>query len=280
MTDPHARRRMALALLVLTALLWSLGGLLIKSIRWNPMAVSGMRSLIAAAVIALVCRRMRFTWTFNQIGGAVAYAATVTLFVLANRMTTAANAILLQYTAPVWVALFAPRFLGERAGRRDWLTMGAVLGGMTLFFLDRLSPTGALGNVVAVGSGFCFGWMTLFFRRQKEGSAIESVFLGNLLAAAVGAPFMFNGPADGASWAALALLGAVQVALPYVLFSVAVRHVTALEAMIVPMIEPVLNPIWVLLALGEKPGPWAVAGGVVVLGAIAVRALSGRWSKD
>ncbi len=267
-------RRGALALLLLTAVLWSLGGILIKSIRWSPLAISGTRSLIGALVLGAVFgRRLRFTWSPAQVGGALAYAGTVTLFVFANKLTTAANAILLQYTAPVWVALFGYRFLGERTGRRDWITIAAVSGGMVLFFMDRLSPAGFWGNIIALASGFCFGWLTLFLRRQKEDSTIESIFLGNILAALIGLPAMLGSMPDARSWGLLVILGVVQMGLPYLLFSIAIRHVTAVEAIVVPVIEPILNPLWVLLLVGERPGPWALLGGTVVLGSLFLRYL-------
>lgn len=266
-------RGRALFLLVLTAVFWSLGGILIKSIEWNPMAISGMRSAIGAVAIRIAFGKLRFTWSRAQIGAAVAYAGTVTLFVVANKMTTAANAILLQYTAPIYVAAFGPWVLGERPRWEDVAAILVVLGGMVLFFLDRLTPAGFLGNVAALGSGACFGWLTLFLRAQKDGSGIESIFLGNLLAAAAGMPFMFPATPDAAGWAGLLLLGTVQLGLPYVLYATAVRDVPAATAILVPMIEPVLNPIWVLVLLGEVPGPMAIVGGAIILGAVAVRSL-------
>jgi drug/metabolite transporter (DMT)-like permease len=261
-------RRRALLLLVVTALLWSLGGILIKWIRWNPMAISGMRSAIGALVIGAVFRPLRFTWSRAQIGSALAYAGTVTLFVVATKMTTAANAILLQYTAPIYVASFGPWFLGEPSQREDVAAIAVILGGMVLFFLDRLTVAGFWGNMAALGSGACFGWLTLFLRSQKDGSGIESIFLGNLIAAAVAIPYMFREAPDARSWAGLAVLGTVQMGIPYILYAVAIRHVPAVTAILVPMIEPVLNPVWVLLFLGEAPGPMAILGGVVVLGAV------------
>jgi len=269
-----AARGRALLLLVLTAVFWSFGGLLIKWVRWHPMAISGMRSAIAALTILVVFRGLRFTWSCAQIGGAVAYAGTVTLFVVATKLTTAANAILLQYTAPIHVALFGPWFLGEPSRRRDVVSLAVIFGGMVLFFLDKLSPAGFRGNVAALGSGACFGWLTLFLRLQKGGSGIESIFLGNLLAAAVGLPFMFGAMPDARSWAGLLLLGTVQMGIPYVLFSMAVRNVPAVTAILVPMIEPVLNPLCVLLLLGEAPSPMAVAGGIVILGTVAARGIA------
>ncbi|MBK8507455.1 MAG: DMT family transporter [Candidatus Competibacteraceae bacterium] len=266
--------RRAVLMLLATAILWSLGGLLIKWVDWNPMAIAGTRSLIGAAVIAAIFRNeLRFTGSFEQIGAAVAYAGTVVLFVVANKLTTAANAILLQYTAPVYVALFSPWFLGERAQRRDWLSMVVILFGMLLFFGDELSFQGYLGNGVALVSGFCFAWLTLFLRRHREESSISALVLGNLLAGAIGLPFMFQATPDVGGWVGLLLLGVVQLGLPYVMYSLALRHVRAVEGILIPMIEPVLNPVWVFLLLGEAPGPLALLGGTIILGAVIFRAM-------
>ncbi len=271
--DPAHRR--AVLMLLATAILWSLGGLLIKWIDWNPLAIAGMRSLIGAVVIALVFHKeLRLTGSFEQIGAAVAYAGTVVLFVVANKLTTAANAILLQYTAPVYVVLFSPWFLGERAQRNDWLSLAVILVGMLLFFGDELSLDGYLGNGVALASGFCFAWLTLFLRRHREESAMSALVLGNLLAGLIGLPFMFQSMPDATGWVGLLLLGVVQLGLPYVMYALALRHVRAVEGILLPMIEPVLNPVWVFLLLGETPGPLALLGGAIILGAVIFRA---RW---
>jgi drug/metabolite transporter (DMT)-like permease len=257
------------------ALCWSLGGLLIKSVAWPPLAVAGGRGFIAAAFLAVFAPRFRFTWSAAQILGAVAYAATTILFVTATKLTTAANAILLQYTAPVWIALFGSWFLGERSTRADWLTIVVVFGGMGLFFCDDLQLAGFAGNLVALASGVAFASMTLLLRKQKDTSAEESIFLGNLLAGVVGLPFMFTAQThpNARGWIALALLGVVQLGISYLLYARAIRHVTALEAVLIPVIEPILNPIWVLLVLGEHPGPLSLAGGIIVLAAVTTRTI-------
>ncbi len=266
-----ANRKKALLLLVATAVLWSSGGLLIKSVNWNPLAIAGMRSAIAAVMILLFMRRPRFVWSAAQIGGAISYAGTVILFVTATKLTTAANAILLQYTGPIWVAIFGARFLGEKTTRTDWLMIGAVLAGMALFFLDKLSTGGLAGNLAAIGAGFAFGWFILFMRKQKDQSTLETPLLGNVIAAVVGIPFMFGSAPDLTGWAALATLGIFQLGLSYILFSAAVKHASALDSILVPTIEPLLNPIWVFILIGERPGPWAVVGGAIVLVAVTAR---------
>ena len=273
MTHPNKERYRAIVFLIITALLWSLGGLLIKWIPWNPMAIAGMRSAIAAVLMWLFHRKMYFTWSRSQIGAAFFYTATVILFVSANKMTTAANAILLQYTAPIYVALFANFLLGEKTTHWDWITVISALGGISLFFLDHLSTGSWWGNIIAILSGVSFAGLALFLRKQKDGSPLESLFLGNVLTAVIGLPFMLESYPGTTGWFGLFLLGVFQLGFSYILYARAIKHVTALEAILIPIIEPILNPIWVLLLLGETPGRWALVGGVIVLGSVTLRSI-------
>lgn len=246
---------------------------MIKAVTWHPLAVAGGRGLIAAVFIAATTRGLKFNFSRPQLIGAVTYAACTISFCTATKLTTAANAILLQYTAPVWVALFGAWFLGERATRADWLTIVAVLGGMALFFADSLELNHALGNAIAIVSGVFFAAMTIALRRQKDGSPAGSIILGNLLAFIVGLPWLLEAPPLTATgWWALGLLGVVQLGLSYWFYVRALRHVTALEAVLIPVIEPILNPLWVLLALGERPSSVALLGGAIVLTAVTLRA--------
>ncbi len=261
----------ALILLVVTAVLWSSGGLLIKSVDWHPLAISGARSIIAAAVIRLAFRGQPLHINKVQVIGALGYVATVMLFVSATKLTTAANAIVLQFTAPIWVALFGAWFLKEKTTALDWLTIGLVFGGMLLFFQDQMEAGHLRGNLLAVASGISMTVMALAMRKQKDGSPFGSVLLGNILAFVFGVPFMLDGGPSLAGWGIIALLGCFQLGISYVLYSIAIKHVTALEATIVTMIEPILNPIWVFLLLGETPGPWSLAGGAIILAAIVAR---------
>ncbi len=263
----------SIVFLVAASLLWSTGGLLIKSVQWNPMAISGMRSLIAALIMLVVIRKPNTQFNRYKVGGAFAYVGTVLLFVIANKLTTAATAILLQYTAPIYVALLGAWFLKERTTRLDWIAIVMVFGGMFLFFIDEMSPGGMLGNIYAIISGFCFACMVLLLRKQKDGSPLESVFWGNVLTAIVGIPFMFSSMPDLRSWIALLLMGVFQLGTAYILYAMAIKHVTALEAILIPVIEPLLNPVWVFLVIGETPGPWAFVGGIIVLTAIVGRSV-------
>lgn len=249
--------------------------MLIKAVPWSPLAVAGGRGLIAALFLIATSRGLRFHFSRDQVLAALAYAACTITFCTATKLTTAANAILLQYTAPVWVALFGAWVLGERATRSDWITIGVVLSGMTLFFAGGLELANILGNSLAVMSGIFFAAMTIALRKQKDGSAIESIILGNLIAFLVGLPWILEAPAlDTNGWTALLLLGTVQLGVSYWLYARAIKHVTALEAVLIPVIEPILNPVWVLIAMGEKPSLLALVGGVIVLSAVTARAIT------
>lgn len=267
-------RRGALVALVGAALLWSIGGVLIKWVDWHPMAIMGTRSAMAALLMLACGGRVRLRGSRSRVLGAVFYAITVMLYVPACKMTTAANAILLQYTAPVWIALFGAWYLKEKPSWIDWGMIAITLGGMTLFFKDGISGRSGLGDILALISGITIAWMMLFLRRQKEGSPLDSVLLGNILAALGGLPFLFSGPApDARGWLGLVLLGFIQLGLSYTLYAHAIKHVTALEAIIVLTLEPILNPVWALLLIGERPTGWALLGGILVLAAVTARGI-------
>ncbi|MEO6569350.1 MAG: DMT family transporter [Opitutaceae bacterium] len=272
----NAAHNRSVMLLVGASFCWSLSGVLIKfvAVTWPGLAVAGGRGLIAAVFLLLTNRGLRFHFSRDQLVGAVGYAACTVTFCAATTLTTAANAILLQYTAPIWVALFGAWFLGERSTTADWVTIAIALGGMGLFFKDSLTLGHFDGDALGLLSGVCFAGMTIALRKQKDGSAVESIILGNLLAFLVGLPWIVRSPMlEPSGWAALAVLGVVQLGVSYWLYARAIKHVTALEAVLIPVIEPVLNPVWVLLFMHERPTRWAVAGGAVVLGAATVRAI-------
>ena len=264
----------AIIFLLCTAILWSTGGFLIKFIEWHPIAIAGGRSIIAALIMWVYVKKPKFTWSNIQIMGAVAYAFTVILFVIANKLTTAANTILLQYTGPIYVALFSYWFLKEKITSIDWITILTVILGMTLFFIEKLSPDGILGNFIAILAGIAFAWLALCLRKQKDGSPLESLILGNILTAIIGLPFIIDtGIPSQQSMIALFVLGIFQLGLPYILYSKAVKYVSALDAVLIPVLEPILNPLWVFLLLEESIGMWPMIGGAIIIVAITTRSI-------
>lgn len=257
-------RQKAIILIFLTAVLWSLGGVLIKSIPLNPIAIAGSRSLISAVFLLLFLRDFRTGNLKYVIAGALCYAATVILFVAANKLTTAANAILLQYSAPIWVALIGAWFLKEKVKLTDWLFIFTMIGGIMLFFLDELTFSGRWGNVLAILGGIAFAGTVLHMRKLKDSSPLLMIVLGNLLTAAVCLPFFITTVRIGEHFWLLLALGIFQLGLPYILYSIAIKSVHAVEATLISGIEAILNPLWVFIMLNERPGFWAVAGGIIV----------------
>jgi len=264
-------RAKAIMYLVIASVLWSTGGMLIKLVDWNPVAIAGTRSGIAALVMLAFVRRPKFTKSKTQIAGAAFYMSTVILFVTANKLTTAANAILLQYTAPIWVAVLGTWVLKEKTLRVDWLAIFAVMAGMVLFFIGDLGGGALAGNLLSILSGLFLALTVIFLRLQKDGSQIEMTLLGNIMTFLVSIPFILQSVPDFKSMVGILILGVFQLGISYTLFSLAVRHVTALEAILIPVIEPILNPIWVFLATGEKPGALALLGGLIVVLAVTLR---------
>lgn len=267
----------ALFLLALTATMWSLGGLLIKSISMNPLAIAGFRSLIAAPVLWLACTNRRPQFLFNKVQwvAAVCLVGTVLLFVASTKLTTAANSILLQYTAPLYVALLSGPILGERINKWDWVSIAAIFCGMILFFVDKMSADHLLGNILALISGISYAGIVICLRLQKGKSTIESLLLGHLLTAAIGLPFLFlmSSMPSQTDAIRILILGVFQLGIPYALYAIAIPHVNALEATLVTMIEPILNPLWVALFFGERPSGNSLIGGAVVLLAVFAHTL-------
>lgn len=274
-------RKTAIGLLILTGVLWSTAGFMIKMIPWPPMAIAGLRSGFAATVIFFYSRPKGLTFGKNTWGGALFYALMVLCFVTANKMTTAGNVILIQYAAPVYVALFGFSFLGEKSTKVDWLAIIIILTGLGFFFLDDLSFDQLWGNIVALVSGFGFAGLTLFMRKQKHGRPIDSVLLGNLITFLLCSPFYGQGITfELEPWAMIIFLGMIQLGLAYILYSTAIKYVSALDAVIYPVIEPIFNPMFAFLFLGEAMSSTAQIGGVLVLLGVIGRGLIQKSSSN
>jgi len=260
-------------LLLAAAVLWSSAGAVIKLSALDAWQLAGGRALVATLFLAAVVPTARRRLSGPLLAVAVAYALTTVLFVLANKLTTAANAIFLQDTAPLWVLLFSPWALGERPSRGELLSIPVFGIGLGLFFLDQLSPGQLTGNLVALAAGVAFGASIIGLRRLGADGPAALVW-GNLLAAAVTLPLWPLGPPAGAAdLGAVLFLGVFQLGLAYLCFSLGLRGTPAVEASLLVLLEPVLNPVWTFLFAGERPGPWSLAGGAVILLATAWRTL-------
>lgn len=267
------QRSQAVLMLVLTATLWSTSGLWIKVISWSPLAILGGRSLVAMFVLWAYLRKPNFRVTWIQLLGSVCYVLTQFTFVWATKLTTAANAIFLQYASPIYVVVLGYIFLKERPHKADWVAMGLIFSGLFLFFGDKLSFDGAFGNILAILSGMTFSVVMLIMRGQRDNSPANIIFIGNIIGFLVGLPFIFKETINLPNIGILLYLGLFQIGLSFVLYSISIKHVRVLESNLILTLEPILNPIWVFLILGERPGPLALVGSALVIGAVTFRAV-------
>ncbi len=306
------RHALGLILVTLAAIGWSVSGVMVKNLpHVGDMALTGWRSIFTTLVFWVA-----LSWAAGGTGAAgralfralatrvvwaqgLSYAVMLVCFIKATVMTTAANAILLQYTAPLWVALLSWPLLGERVRPREWVTLAGCLVGMVCFFAEKLSASGFWGNVVAVVSGVACGLNMLFIRMMSrveapatpdatppssgaarttsEGMtrALPAVILGNILAVAACAPWMGVATEwNSFTWGMIALMGIVQLGIPYVLFMLGMSMVSAVEGVLFAMLEAILNPIWTALGAGEVPSRAALIGGALILASVTVYGVS------
>ena len=277
--QPRIRARLEL---LVTACLFSTGGAAIKSAAFGSWQVAGLRSGVAAVAVFLLLpgsRRVRRGTVAVTLLVALAYAATLVLFVLANKLTTAANTIFLQSTAPLYIVLLGPLLLKEHIRPRDLWFMGAIALGMALFFLGRqntfaTAPDPLRGNVLALFSGVTYAAMLMGLRWMgtRGGSPAAAAMIGNLFAFLAALPMM---PPLGhhavSDWLVILYLGIFQIGLAYSLLTRAIPHVPALEASLLLFLEPALNPLITWAVHGEYPGPWALLGGALIMGAMGVK---------
>jgi drug/metabolite transporter (DMT)-like permease len=269
--------------IALCAVFWSTSGLFIKLLDWHPVVIAGVRSLVAALFMVAVRRMFRARGkyrrdVFNMLSAGVCYAATMLLFVIANKLTASANVILLQYSAPVWACLLAWLLLKEKPFWEHWTALALVIGGMILFFREGLMAGSIFGDGLAVASGVFFGANSVFMRAQKEGNPADSMLVAHILTALFAVPFFFIFPPliSPSSVGAVLFMGVVQIGCASLLFAYGIKRISAIQAMITASIEPVLNPVWVLIVTGEKPSISAIVGGMIILFAVVFSSIIGK----
>lgn len=265
---------MAVLLLFTAALFWSTSGILIKLVTLHPMAIAGWRSLIAGVVILVLCKKsVKVTWDFATLAAAFCLGAFCICFVAATKLSTAANAIVLQYSASAYVAVLAPIVLKEPTQRQDWFFLVLVVAGICLFFFDDMSAEGTLGILIGILGALFWAGTMIFVRKSRNQSTAWSLSLGNFMAALFCLPFMFRQMPSATDSLGILGLGVISIGAGYAVFSYAIKEVRALEAVLICSIEPFINPLWVFLFIGELPGPSAMIGGALVLLAVTVRSI-------
>jgi drug/metabolite transporter (DMT)-like permease len=273
-------------LVLIAVLLWSTGGLFIKLTSLDAYQLTFFRSLLAALTVLAVTRRKGLRINGFGILCSLIYAALLFLFVWATKHTTAANAIFLQYTAPVYILVLAPFVIGERFHLRDLATVVFCIAGMSLFFVGDLTIGDYQGNIAALGSGIFLGLYIMLLKHPRfveppsaarPFSPVATVIYGNFILAVLTAPMGITAAPTMVTldWLAVGFLGVVQIGISYILFIKGVTGGTRpLDASIIGFIEPLLNPVWVFLFVGERPSNWAVLGGIIIITTVAVHTLA------
>ena len=257
---------------LVSAILWSTGGVFIKLISLNTYQLSFFRSTLAALVFLILFRKVVIYANGFAILNAFFYAVVLIFFVLATKLTTAANAIFLQYTAPIYVLIFEPIINKTRYEKTNIITIVICFLGMILFFMGELSPGHLEGNLAALLSGLGFAAFFLGMRKNKPEYQFSSIFYGNILIALICIPSLFSINVLAINdFMMVAYLGIFQIGIAYAIFSYGLKRIYAIEASIIGMIEPVLNPVWVFFGYGEAPSLMAIVGGIIIIAAISIR---------
>ena len=274
------KERIATLQMLLCATLWSIAGILFKLIPWNGFAVAGMRSLIAGITIYVCMRLMGLGYIFNRktlIAGFFS-GCTYLCFTVANKLTTSANAIVLQFTSPIFIIIYSAVFFGRVPRKQDVAVVLATLFGISLFFLDQLKPGYLLGNFVAIAAGMFMAGMYVAVGEIEEEERFSGILNGQALTFLAGFPVFLatKPPVTPTAVTALLILGVFQLGLSYVLYVKASKYCPPLACCLLGAVEPLLNPVWVFLFNGERPGVFALLGAAVVISSITVWSIWGQ----
>lgn len=262
----------AILLMVICAGLWSIAGILIKLLPWPVMVIASIRSLIAAGVFLLYMRYENKSFIINKFSllGGMALSSTFISFIAANKLTTAANAIVLQYSAPAFLLIISAVFFRQKSRKGDILAVCITIFGISFFFLDKLSTGYLLGNIIGIFSGIFFASMLAITGNTDDNSRFSGIMLGHIFTFFIGLPFVVlsDFTVTPASVTTIIALGIFQLGIPYILYGIAVRVCSPLACSLISTLEPLLNPVWVLLFYGEAPGFFALVGGIIVISTV------------
>lgn len=270
--------------MLICAALWSVAGIFIKLIPWNGFAVAGMRSLIAGLTIAvyMLITRRRYIFSRRTVVGGIMTAGVYTCFTVANKLTTAANAIVLQFTCPVFIVILSAIFLKQKIRKNDLAVVIATLAGIALFFFDQLKPGYILGNFVAIAAGMFMAVMFILVGNMEGDERFSTITNGQFLTFFVGLPFIIATKPEftAAATASILVLGVFQLGISYILYVKSTQYCPPLACCLLGALEPLLNPVWVLIFDGERPGVWALIGGIIVVVSITLWCTFDRDKKE
>lgn len=268
--DPHARRN-AMLIMALCGVLWSLGGIFIKLISWSPLLIAGIRSIISALILGgyMAYKKVPINICKYSIGAGIGLSGSCICFVIATKLTTAANAIVLQYAAPVFILIISAVFLKQKLHKRDVFVVALTMVGIVLFFFDQLSPGSLVGNFFGILAGITLALMMVMIGLGGKDDSIRmtGILIAHCLTSVIGTPIGLIGTdgTTGIEILYIIILGIFQLGIPYVLFAIATRDCPPLAASLIAMLEPLLNPVWVAIFVGEMPGMIALIGAVIII---------------
>lgn len=278
------KENIAIIEMLICAALWSVAGIFIKLIPWNGFAVAGMRSLIAGLTIAayMLITRRRYILSRRTVIGGIMTAGVYTCFTVANKLTTAANAIVLQFTCPVFIVILSAIFLKQKIRKNDLAVVIATLAGIALFFFDQLKPGYILGNFVAIAAGMFMAVMFILVGNMEGDERFSTITNGQFLTFFVGLPFIIATKPEftAAATASILVLGVFQLGISYILYVKSTQYCPPLACCLLGALEPLLNPVWVLIFDGERPGVWALIGGIIVVVSITLWCTFDRDKKE
>ena len=270
--------------MLMCAALWSIAGIFIKLIPWNSFVISALRSFFAGLTVLVYIRIKGYKIVINRqtlIPGLLLGLVYIA-FVAANKLTTAANAIVLQFTDPIFIVIFSALFFGQRFKKRDFIVVICTFIGIGMFFLDQLSEGYLIGNFVAIFAGACLGGMFIAMGKAETQERFSAMLVGQAVAFIFGLPFIITTKPEFSALPVLyiIILGVLQLGIPYILYGRAAEHCPPLACSLLGALEPLLNPVWVLIFDGEKPGLFALIGGVIVIVSVTVWCIAGNKDSE
>lgn len=268
------KKKKAMMIMVVTAIMWSIGGIFIKLISWSPFLIAGIRSLISGSLMAgfMKVSHVRFKFNRYSLFAGIGLSFSAIMFTIANKLTTAANAIVLQYTAPVFILILSAVLFHEKMHRREIGVVTVTLCGMVLFFLDQLSPGNMVGNFLGILAGVFLALMFVMVGRggDDDSTRMSGILIAHMLTVIIGVPLglMATTGTTGMEIVYVLILGVFQLGIPYILYGIASRDCSPLACSLIGMLEPLLNPVWVAIFIGEVPGMFALIGAVIIIGTV------------
>ena len=267
----------AMFMMIVCAVLWSIGGLFIKLINWNAVAIAGARSFFSAltVLVYMAVTKQKIRFSKNVFLSMIFLSGLFFCFVVANKLTTSANAIVLQYSSPVFILIFSFFIFNEKITGHDVISVILVMVGIVVFFIDSIGAGRTVGNVLGVVSGIFMAALFICVGKTEGEEKMSGILMGHLLTAVIGLPFLLKGDCtvNGQSIFYVIVLGVVQLGIPYILMALASKNCPPLPSCLISTIEPLLNPLWVAIFYGEIPGLWAIVGGIIIIFAVTYQCI-------